>query len=85
MQFSPIGYDEELSRVISFATAAKEVLPDVLVVAPSTCSWWYCQYYFPLRACFMLTSVADWTSQIGYTENAAHYNIDFLPWFLAQM
>jgi hypothetical protein len=27
----------------------------------------------------------DWTSQIGYTDNAAHYNIDFLPWFLAQM
>ncbi|KAF8197464.1 glycoside hydrolase family 44-domain-containing protein [Pholiota molesta] len=36
-----MGYDEELARVIEFATAAKEALPDVLVVAPSTCSWWY--------------------------------------------
>ncbi|KAJ7132681.1 glycoside hydrolase family 44-domain-containing protein [Mycena filopes] len=26
-----------------------------------------------------------WTSQIGYTDNAAHNNIDFLPWFLDQM
>ncbi|KDR79962.1 hypothetical protein GALMADRAFT_1171670 [Galerina marginata CBS 339.88] len=63
-----MGYDEELSRVINFATAAKEALPDVLVVAPSTCSWWY-----------------YWTSSIGYSDNTAHNNIDFLPWFLAQM
>lgn len=27
----------------------------------------------------------DWTSSIGYTDNAAHNNEDFLPWFLAQM
>lgn len=27
----------------------------------------------------------DWTSTIGYSDNAAHYNIDFLPWFLSQM
>ena len=33
----------------------------------------------------MLTPAVDWTSEIGYTDNAAHYNIDFLPWFLAQM
>ncbi|KAJ8077241.1 hypothetical protein PM082_001669 [Marasmius tenuissimus] len=26
-----------------------------------------------------------WTSTIGYTDNAAHNNTDFLPWFLAQM
>ncbi|KAF7326765.1 Endoglucanase A [Mycena venus] len=26
-----------------------------------------------------------WTSQVGYTDNAAHDNIDFLPWFLMQM
>jgi len=26
-----------------------------------------------------------WTSEIGYTDNAAHNNQDFLPWFLAQM
>ncbi|KAF7303616.1 Endoglucanase A [Mycena indigotica] len=26
-----------------------------------------------------------WTSMVGYTDNAAHNNIDFLPWFLAQM
>lgn len=38
-----MGYDEELSRVVQFATAAKEALPDVLVVAPSTCSWWFCE------------------------------------------
>lgn len=38
-----MGYDEELSRVVQFATAAKEALPNVLVVAPSTCSWWFCE------------------------------------------
>lgn len=27
----------------------------------------------------------DWTSQVGYTDNTAHNNIDFLPWFLSQM
>ncbi|KAG8865670.1 hypothetical protein FRB97_004528, partial [Tulasnella sp. 331] len=26
-----------------------------------------------------------WTSVIGYTDNAAHNNIDWLPWFLGQM
>ncbi|KDR73568.1 hypothetical protein GALMADRAFT_72267 [Galerina marginata CBS 339.88] len=68
MHPEPMGFDEELSRVIDFATAAKEALPDVLVVAPSTCSWWF-----------------YWTSSIGYSDNAAHNNTDFLPWFLAQM
>ncbi|KAG6825457.1 hypothetical protein H0H92_003646, partial [Tricholoma furcatifolium] len=64
----PMSYDEELARVISFGTAAKQAIPGVLVGAPSTCSWWY-----------------YWTSAVGYSDNAAHYNIDFLPWFLAQM
>lgn len=27
----------------------------------------------------------DWTSDIGYSDNAAHNNTDFLPWFLSQM
>jgi len=63
-----MGYDEELARVLNFSMAAKEAIPDVLVAAPSTCSWWY-----------------YWTSDIGYTDNTAHDNIDFLPWFLAQM
>jgi len=26
-----------------------------------------------------------WTSQVGFTDNAAHDNIDFIPWFLQQM
>ncbi|RDX55250.1 hypothetical protein OH76DRAFT_1339899 [Lentinus brumalis] len=26
-----------------------------------------------------------WTSEVGYADNAAHDNQDFLPWFLAQM
>jgi hypothetical protein len=64
----PMSYDEELARVIATGTAAKEALPDVLLVAPSTCAWWY-----------------YWTSQVGFTDNAAHNNTDFLPWFLAQM
>ncbi|KAJ8454830.1 hypothetical protein ONZ45_g19154 [Pleurotus djamor] len=68
MHPEPMSYDEELARVISFAEAAKEALPDVLVAAPSTCSWWF-----------------YWTSAIGFTDNAAHYNIDFLPWFLQEM
>ncbi|KAF9448877.1 glycoside hydrolase family 44 protein [Macrolepiota fuliginosa MF-IS2] len=41
MHPDPIDYDEELDRVIKFATVAKEALPDVLVAAPSTCSWWF--------------------------------------------
>ncbi|KAF8912036.1 glycoside hydrolase family 44-domain-containing protein [Gymnopilus junonius] len=53
---------------VDFSTAAKEALPEVLVIAPSTCSWWY-----------------YWTSQVGYSDNAAHNSMDFLPWFLAQM
>ncbi|KAJ3573779.1 hypothetical protein NP233_g2216 [Leucocoprinus birnbaumii] len=63
-----INYDEELDRVIRFATAAKQALPNVAVAAPSTCSWWF-----------------YWTSMVGWTDTAAHNNIDFLPWFLAQM
>ncbi|TFK72335.1 hypothetical protein BDN72DRAFT_334184 [Pluteus cervinus] len=41
MHPDPISYDEELERVVNFATAAKEALPDVLVAAPSSCSWWF--------------------------------------------
>jgi hypothetical protein len=26
-----------------------------------------------------------WTSAVGYSDNAAHNNVDFLPWFLGQM
>ncbi|KAK7045829.1 hypothetical protein VNI00_007240 [Paramarasmius palmivorus] len=26
-----------------------------------------------------------WTSRVGWDDNAAHYNIDFLPWFLQEM
>lgn len=63
-----MSYDEELSRVVTYATAAKEVLPNVAVAAPSTCSWWF-----------------YWTSAVGYTDNTAHGNVDFLPWFLQQM
>ncbi|KAF4615500.1 hypothetical protein D9613_002744 [Agrocybe pediades] len=62
MHPQPMSYDEELSRVIKFSTAAKEALPNVQVVAPSTCSWWF-----------------YWTSAVGYTDNAAHNNTDFLP------
>src|SRR6267154_4239033 len=40
---SSIDYEEELDRVVRFATAAKEALPGVKVAAPSTCSWWYCE------------------------------------------
>ncbi|KAG8988584.1 hypothetical protein FRB90_002671 [Tulasnella sp. 427] len=64
----PMSYDEELSRVVNFAAAAKEALPSVKVAAPSTCSWWF-----------------YWTSMVGYTDNTAHNNMDFLPWFLQQM
>jgi hypothetical protein len=28
---------------------------------------------------------SDWTSAVGYTDNAAHNNEDFLPWFLKSM
>ena len=39
MHPDPIGYDEELERVINTATVAKSALPDVQVMAPSTCAW----------------------------------------------
>ncbi|KAL0951928.1 hypothetical protein HGRIS_008582 [Hohenbuehelia grisea] len=68
MHPEPMSYDEELKRVIDFATVSKAALPNTLVGAPSTCSWWF-----------------YWTSAVGYTDNAAHYNIDFIPWFLAEM
>jgi hypothetical protein len=45
--YSPMGYDEELARVINFSAAAKEAIPGVLVAAPSTCSWWFCTFIPP--------------------------------------
>ncbi|KAL0576292.1 hypothetical protein V5O48_005701 [Marasmius crinis-equi] len=68
MHPQPIGFDEELARVVNYSNIAKAALPNALVAAPSTCAWWF-----------------YWTSTIGYTDNAAHNNTDFLPWFLAQM
>ncbi|KAF8588333.1 glycoside hydrolase family 44 protein [Ramaria rubella] len=68
MHPQPMGYDEELARVINFSTIAKEAISGVEVAAPSTCSWWY-----------------YWTSEIGLSDNAAHNNTDFLPWFLTEM
>ncbi|KAF8315612.1 hypothetical protein DL93DRAFT_842355 [Clavulina sp. PMI_390] len=68
MHPSPMGYDEELARVVNTSLIAKASLPNALVAAPSTCAWWF-----------------YWTSSIGYTDNAAHNNMDFLPWFLQQM
>ncbi|KAF5391238.1 hypothetical protein D9757_003018 [Collybiopsis confluens] len=68
MHPDPMGFDEELARVIATSTMAKNTLPNVQVAAPSTCAWWF-----------------YWTSDIGYTDNAAHGNQDFIPWFLAQM
>ncbi|KAG8824630.1 hypothetical protein FRC17_009065 [Serendipita sp. 399] len=41
MHPQPVSYDEELSRVVNFAKAAKDALPNVKVAAPSTCSWWF--------------------------------------------
>lgn len=43
MHPDPMGYDEELARVIATATMAKNTLPGVEVAAPSTCAWWYCR------------------------------------------
>jgi hypothetical protein len=37
----PMGYDEELARVINYSIIAKEALPSVKVAAPSTCAWWF--------------------------------------------
>ncbi|KAG6850170.1 hypothetical protein H0H93_016850, partial [Arthromyces matolae] len=88
MHPTPMSYDEELSRVISFAKAAKSAIPGVLVAAPSTCSWWYCKHKNELsdnKTRVAEPDFTDWTSQVGYSDNAAHWNIDFLPWFLAQM
>ncbi|EFI28340.1 hypothetical protein CC1G_13870 [Coprinopsis cinerea okayama7 len=41
MHPEPMSYDEELDRVTRFALATKEALPDVKVLAPSPCSWWF--------------------------------------------
>ena len=43
MHPDPMGYDEELRRVVDTATMVKSVLPDVQVAAPSTCAWWFCK------------------------------------------
>ncbi|KAG6890992.1 hypothetical protein C0992_011269 [Termitomyces sp. T32_za158] len=65
----PVDYDEELSRVINFAAAAKEAIPGVLAILDVIDN--------PL--------ISDWTSSVGFSDNAAHSDIDFLPWFLQQM
>ncbi|KAG7094618.1 hypothetical protein E1B28_005442 [Marasmius oreades] len=41
MHSQPINYDEELKRIVDFATVAKQALPSAKVVAPSTCAWWF--------------------------------------------
>jgi hypothetical protein len=41
---SPLGFDEELARVVAYSSAVKAAIPDVLVAAPSTCAWWFCKY-----------------------------------------
>ncbi len=85
MHPAPLSFDEELQRVIDTATMAKSVLPDVQVAAPSTCAWWFCEFP-PLKFSKLYSwRVSDWTSEVGYADNAAHDNQDFLPWFLAQM
>ncbi|KAJ8487386.1 hypothetical protein ONZ45_g14363 [Pleurotus djamor] len=68
MHPEPVGYDEELERMIAFARASKAALPDVAVAAPMTCSWWF-----------------YWTSALGWADTTAHWNTDFLPWFLQEM
>lgn len=42
MHPAPMGYDEELARVLNTARAAKAAIPGVKVAAPSTCAWWFC-------------------------------------------
>ncbi|CAK5284891.1 unnamed protein product [Mycena citricolor] len=68
MHPNPMGYDEELARMLNYSLAIKTALPNTQIAMPSTCAWWY-----------------YWTSSIGYTDNAAHNNTDFIPWFLQQM
>jgi len=34
---------------------------------------------------WILISIRDWTSMVGWDDTAAHDNIDFIPWFLSQM
>ena len=87
MLIRPVGYDEELKRVVDFSTAAKEALPEVLVAAPSTCSWWFCTLtcYQSRISTEIMICPSDWTSVIGWNDTAAHYNIDFIPWFLGEM
>ena len=45
MHPDPIGFDEELQRVVETATMAKSALPNVQVAAPSTCAWWFCELF----------------------------------------
>lgn len=84
-----MGYDEELARVLNTSVMAKATLPNVLVAAPSTCAWWYCTLFrtqlFPSVNSNLSARVPDWTSEVGYTDNAAHNNTDWIPWFLTQM
>ncbi|PPQ74923.1 hypothetical protein CVT24_003000 [Panaeolus cyanescens] len=55
MHPEPMSYDEELSRVVTFAKAAKEVYPNIAVAAPSTCAWW-----------FYWTSVVGWNDTAAH-------------------
>lgn len=82
-----MGYDEELSRVVNYTTMIKSVLPKSLVAAPSTNSWWFCEYSLSLTGSALdsYDEHIDWTSDVGRNDTAAHGNIDFIPWFLMQM
>lgn len=44
MHPAPMGFDEELARVVNTSIMAKSALPNVEVAAPSTCAWWYCEH-----------------------------------------
>lgn len=80
-----MSYDEEWDRVSRFAIATKEALPDVKILAPSPCSWWFCKRSYLLPHRTSANGCLDWTSSVGYTDNTAHGNVDFLPWFLGKM
>jgi hypothetical protein len=46
--------------------------------------WTTVSFLYPItfRA---LSNIVDYQQAVGYTDNQAHNNIDFLPWFLQQM
>ncbi|MBI4929002.1 MAG: glycoside hydrolase family 44 protein [Anaerolineae bacterium] len=69
---NPVTYDELRDRTYAYAAAVKAADPAALTLGPVL--WGWCAYFY---------SAADGCA--AGADRAAHGNVDFVPWYLAQM